>query len=310
MYLIFLLHTYPHIPMSSTGVVESPVAVDFHQEHSPLIDQLSEPIIGQWNALVSQTNWEKGTIILNWRTELIAAGLPNTVYSDDAWARRVGNVSPQHVGKLRRVAERFGHTNQNFLGLYWSHFNSALDWDDAELWLEGAVQNGWSVAQMRVQRWESLGGTPGEQKPFDDNVVVADIDTADFDDGDYSPHSLPDRIEGRYAEISPTDAANAIEGFDASSPAAPNISDTPVKKKEPTKKDKAKQGVPGADIPKTGELLMSLNNIAAYPADLADPLELLKVAILNHKLSGWKTVSAEQVSLSLESLKMLTTSAD
>ena len=147
--------------MSITEALETPIIVDFagtNQDNSLLIDQLSEPIVGKWNILVSQTNWEKGALILSWRNDLIAAGLPNTAYSDEAWARRVGNITPQHVGKLRRVAERFGEKSKDFARLYWSHFNAALDWNDAELWLEGAVQNGWSVAQMRVQRWETFGG--------------------------------------------------------------------------------------------------------------------------------------------------------
>ena len=290
--------------MSIEEVLESPVAVDFavdftgaNQENSPLVDQLSEPIVGKWNVLVSQTNWEKGALILHWRNELIAANLPNTAYSDETWARLVGNVSSQHVGKLRRVAERFGSTNQNFAGLYWSHFNTALDWGDAELWLEGAVQNGWSVAQMKMQRWEALGATD-EQKPQEEDIYVAD-----FDEG--TPQPLPDRIEGRTAEIG---AAGA--GFNPSSAAAPNPSTEPSKKKEQTKKDKAKQTESNVNVPRVGELLMSLKEISEFPADLADSLEPLKVAILSHKLAGWKSISAEQVCQSLEALKMLTIAED
>ena len=106
--------------MSTIETLEAPVIVDFDGaslENSHLIDQLSEPIVGKWNVLVSQTNWEKGSLILSWRNELIAAGLPNTVYSDEAWSRRVGNVTSQHVGKLRRVAERFGERHKDFAGL-------------------------------------------------------------------------------------------------------------------------------------------------------------------------------------------------
>jgi len=302
--------------MSPEEVLETPVAVDFTvdvtevgQENSPLVDQLSEPIIGKWNRLVSQTNWEKGTLILDWRNELIAAGLPNTAYSDEAWARRVGNLSSQHVGKLRRVAERFAETQQNYPGLYWSHFNVALDWNDAELWLEGALQNGWSVAQMRVQRWDALGASD-DQKPQEDNIL-----TADFDDDSYAPQPLPDRIEGRTAVIG---AADTLEGGD-SAVSPTNSAAEPSKKKEQTKKDKAKNNAlshgspvasPALGIPKMGELLTSLKGISEFPADMADAMELLKVAVLNHKLAGWKAVSAEQVSQALETLKMLTIAED
>ena len=291
--------------MLTEQVLDSPVAVDFSgvsQENSPIIDQLSEPIVGKWNVLVSHTNWEKGLLILHWRNELIVAGLPNTVYSDEAWARRVGNVTAQHVGRLRRVTERFGEENKNFSGLYWSHFYAALEWDDAELWLEGAVQNDWSVAQMRMQRWEAIGGTT-EQKPREGDVFVTEME---MDENAY--YRVPqDRIEGRNAEIG---AVDTIEGFEASSITAPVSVMEPPKKKEQPKKNRAKPTESESGIPATGEILMSLKQVAEFPADLAEPLELLKVAILNHKLAGWKSISAEQVRRSLENLKMLAVAED
>jgi len=288
----------------SPEVLDAPFAVDFtenfteiYREHSPIIDQLSEPIVGKWNILVSQTNWEKGALIQHWRTELMAAGMPNTAYSDEAWARRVGNVTSQHVGKLRRTAERFGAKNKEFPGLYWSHFSTALDWDDAELWLEGAVQNDWSVAQMRTQRWETLGASD-EQKPQEGDIIVAEID----EDVYYQQSVPPSRIEGRSAEIG---AADTMEGLDVSS-SAPE----PLKKKEQSKKDRGKVSESTGQVLRTGEILMSLQGISDFPADLAESLELLKVAILNHKLAGWKSLSAEQVCRSLEALKMLTIAED
>jgi len=296
--------------MSIAEVLDTPVAVDFgttdfegaSQENSPLIDQLSEPIVGKWNVLVSQTNWEKGTLILRWRNELIAAGLPNTVYSDESWARRVGNVSPQHVGRLRRVAERFGESNQNFSELNWSHFYAALEWNDAELWLEGAVQKNWSVAQMRVQRWEAIGAPDGH-KPREEDVFVAEIDEDAYSQQSTQERMLPDRIEGRSVDIG---AVDAIEGFDASSVIIPIATPEPPKKK----KEKAKQVELDGSIPATGEILMSLKGISEFPVDLAEPLELLKVAVLNHKLAGWKSITAEQVCRSLDALKMLAVAED
>ena len=114
-----------------------------------LLDQTSLPFVGRWNQLVSNTNWEKGRIIHQWREALRESGAPATEYSDDAWSRRVGGVTGQHVGRLRRVYQRFGLSYPDYAGLFWSHFQAAIEWDDAEMWLEGAVQNGWSVSQMR-----------------------------------------------------------------------------------------------------------------------------------------------------------------
>ena len=56
----------------------------------------------------------------------------------------------------------------------------AVDWDDAEMWLEGAVQSQWSVSAMRRQRVETLGLV--EQMPVDDEtMVVAGGTDEDFD---------------------------------------------------------------------------------------------------------------------------------
>ena len=279
--------------MSIEEVLDAPAGVDFIQEN-PLIDQLSEPLVGKWNALVSQTNWEKGALILRWRGELIVAGQPNTVYSDEAWARRVGNVTSQHVGRLRRVAERFGEQYRDFAGLYWSHFYAALEWDDAELWLEGAVQGDWSVAKMQVERWDAIGVSDAH-KPQEDDIILMELD-----EETYAPH----RIEGRNVEIS---AVDTVGGFDPV-PVPESITESP-KKKVP-KKSKTTHTELGGSPLSTGELLMSLKEVVHFPADVAEPLELLKVAILNHKLSGWKAISAEQMHRSLDSLKMLVMATD
>ncbi len=122
-----------------------------------VLEQTSEQFLGQWKRLVSTTNWEKGQIIFHWRSALVAAGAGVSEYADEVWSRQVGQITPQHVGRLRRVFERFGEVREDYPGLYWSHFQAALDWDDAEMWLEGAVQSSWSIADMRAKRAETLG---------------------------------------------------------------------------------------------------------------------------------------------------------
>ena len=141
----------------------------------PKTSELSSQYVGQWSRLVSTTNWEKGRIIVEWREALMGSQSPATSYSDEAWSRRVGGVTPQHVGRLRRVHERFGDLYQTFEGLFWSHFLAALDWDDAEMWLEGAVQSNWSVSQMRRTRWEANGEDP-DQRPSDSDIVSVSED--------------------------------------------------------------------------------------------------------------------------------------
>src|SRR6187551_4122054 len=158
--------------------------------------EASQPFVGRWNHLVSTTNWEKGRIIAQWRETLERQQLPIAEFSDEAWARLVGGVTGQHVGRLRRVAQRFGQAYEHYKGLYWSHFQAALDWADAEMWLEGAVQNEWSVSTMRRQRWETMGSLP-EQTPRPEDVVASETD----EDFEPARNETPSTITGRYDEV-------------------------------------------------------------------------------------------------------------
>ncbi len=165
------------------------------ETEAAVIEETSVKYLGRWNRLVSTTNWEKGRIISQWRQALLQAGASVQAHGDEAWSRRVGNVSPQHVGRLRRVYEQFGEAYSQYPGLYWSHFQAALDWHDAEMWLEGAVQNGWSVSRMRAQRWEATGG-PADEAPREEDVVAAEMDEdAPWDD------AVPSTVEESVREV-------------------------------------------------------------------------------------------------------------
>ena len=168
--------------MEKRSEAEPPEAIDTQPTGGdpPLVAEISGEYVARWDRLVSTTNWEKGRIICEWREALIQAEAPSGSYADEAWSRRAGSVSPQHTGRLRRVYQRFGHVHQQYAGLCWSHFQAALDWPEAEMWLEGAVQNCWSVARMRHRRWQTLGAPP-RQRPRDEEIVAAI-------DRDLNPH--------------------------------------------------------------------------------------------------------------------------
>ncbi|MCL2744222.1 MAG: hypothetical protein FWE67_10245 [Planctomycetaceae bacterium] len=268
--------------------------------NSPQINGLSLPFVGTWNTLVSRTNWEKGDIILKWRNALIDSEQPKSAYSDEAWARRVGGVSPQHVGRLRRVSERFGEVYQKYPKLYWSHFFAALDWEDAETYLEGAVLEDWSAAQMRVQRWE-VNGAPAELKPRDEDIFTAELEDTEA--------SFSDTVESRPAKIQPTD--NRAEGTDSSPPFDTDDDDTAETERKNTKSETGGKITEETNVCQTtGEVLAALNNFGDLPNDLREPLELLKVAVLNHKLSNWHEVSADSICRIFDTLKSLVNSRD
>ncbi len=258
---------------------------------STAADAASAVYLGQWNGLISTTNWEKGHIICEWREALIASGASLAQYSDEAWSRRVGNVSGQHVGRLRRVAERFFAVRNEYAGLYWSHFQAALDWNDAEMWLEGAVQSDWSVSEMRRQRWEAFGGGE-DQKPRDEEIVTAELDE------DYTPPTV-----GQIGEVHAADGESG-EPADYSSDETfqPDWGDEGAASHEGVPFDS--EGAMGQPFD-AGPAVRPFENLADLPADLTDAFESFKLAILRHKLAGWQEVSRDDVLSSLDALKQL-----
>lgn len=262
-------------------------------ELQAVIHDTTVEFLGRWNRLVSTTNWEKGRIIVQWRSSLSEAGVPAAVITDESFAREVGGVTPQHVGRLRRVYQRFGDRYEQYAGLFWSHFHAAIDWDDAEMWLEGASQNGWSVSGMRAQRWETQGGAP-EKGPHAEDIFVGQLDddvVLPVDEESASPEaaSAPNSVRER----SPRKAEDAPFDADPSAEAAAT----------PTAGDEAEtaQG-PARDVPAP---VRPFAEIPELPSDLADALETFKLAILNHKVAGWKDISCDGVLAVLDALRQL-----
>jgi hypothetical protein len=250
-------------PLAPDRPIQSPTA------EAGAVEKTSARYVGRWNRLVSTTNWEKGRIIAGWRTSLIEAGAPPQAYSDEAWSRRIGHVSPQHVGRLRRVHERFGEVHKQYRGLFWSHFQAALDWNDAEMWLEGAVQSRWSVARMRAQRWEALGAPP-DKKPRPEDVIAAELD----EDVDA--------------------ALDALEG----EALAPSFGEV-----QPLHLDDAPPDQPGRSGRKPSLAAHPFENLPPMPPDVAEAFEAFKRAIENHKRAGWRGISRRQVFAILYALR-------
>jgi len=263
------------VPFSATAT--TPLAAD-----NPAIELASREYLGRWNRLISSTNWEKGRIISQWRGALIEAGAPAASYTDEAWSRQAGNVTPQHAGRLRRVFQRYSSARETFPGLYWSHFQAALDWDDAEMWLEGAVQNNWSIAQMQGERSRTLGALVEEQ--VEAAAVEMDEDAADvpFDgllddasssanlaDGDATVEDESAAYAGADGEAALHDSAEAAGSYDE--PPAPR----------------------------------PFENLPELPADLREALDSFKLAIVHHRVARWQEVSQADVLATLDALRQL-----
>lgn len=262
---------------------------------SPESQEATTRYLVQWNGLVSTTNWEKGRIINRWRDELQAAGATASQTSDETWSREVGNVSPQHVGRLRRVHQRFSEVRESYEGLYWSHFNAALDWDDAEMWLEGGVQNGWSVSQMRNARWEAQGA-PADQKPKDQDILVGQIDE----------DSLPTRLDSKSAN------RESEREFDGDSPTGPNLDEHSDFGEEasaaiefPGSEDISTEGALALVEGDGGPAVRPFENLPEMPDDMAEAFEAFKLSIVRHKMAGWSEISREDTVAVLDALRQL-----
>ncbi|MBL8826292.1 MAG: hypothetical protein JNM18_04850 [Planctomycetaceae bacterium] len=257
-------------------------------------DQASVAFVERWEVLVSTTNWEKGRIIHEWREALKTTGAAAPQYSDEAWSRRVGSVSGQHVGRLRRVHERFGPLRESFGKLAWSHFCASLEWHDAELWLEGAAQNAWSVSEMRRQRWEAFGAVEAD-RPAEADVVSAEIDedfvpfeTSAIQDveraetpvaGDFVSETFGDSAEESYA---PQGLVDAEHGADEATHDSGEDASAPVRLFE---------------------------HVGDLPADMQQAFEAFKLSIIQHKLNGWSEVQPADVLAALDGLKQLAQTA-
>jgi hypothetical protein len=252
-----------------------------HVENEAESAAASSPFVGRWNTLVSTTNWEKGRIISEWRETLRESGAASSEWSDEAWSRLVGGVTGQHAGRLRRVFQRFGAVYSGYKGLYWSHFHAAIDWDDAEMWLEGAVQNGWSVASMQDQRWSVLA--PGET-PVIEDAVASELDE------DFEP-ALREPVHSSHDE-----EGSAVKSADQSG-------DEEFDEEEDDGDDYDAEPDSEAKIAP----VKPFQDLAELPPDLHDAFESFKLAILRHKAIAWSDIALDDVLAALDSLKALAT---
>ena len=258
-------------------------------EEEGQLAELAQPFVGLWNSLISTTNWEKGRIISQWREALIESGVDAHQYSDEAWVRRVGGVTAPHVGRLRRVHDRFISTYETYQGLYWSHFLAALDWDDAPMWLEGASRASWSVSQMREERWQAEGAVESN-RPTPSEIV--DVDT----DEDVV---LPAQGGGRTKEY----------GDDSGVASGPLREDPDFGEGEELSSlaggESVAAGTPAAQDQDAEPLIQPFAGLPELPDDIADAVEALKLSVLRHKTAGWNETDAESIQKYLDAFSIL-----
>lgn len=255
----------------------------------PKATELSGEFVKRWSKLISTTNWEKGKIIAQWREALIGSHASVVTYSDEAWSQRVGGVSPQHVGRLRRVFERFGQQYESYQGLYWSHFLAAIDWDDSEMWLEGAQQSGWSVSQMRRSRWETLGADP-QLEPRDAEMISRN------DDEDFVPLT---EVNEAASGGTKTDDFQSGPRYDD-----PDFGDADLPPSAQASGDLEDDLAPWEDTQVTTEAAISpFLGLPELPDDVAEALEQFKLAVIRHRSDSWAAISQENMLNVIDALR-------
>jgi hypothetical protein len=184
------------------------------------------------------------------------------------------------------VFERFGAVCQQYQGLYWSHFQAALDWDDAEMWLEGALHNDWSVSQMRRTRWDTLAAVQDQPPPADDPVDM---------DEDFQPPA--DAIP----PSATADANDAPPAASARKPAGKSTAAPP-----------AESGAPALEPPMSTQLepptiawVRPFEHLPELPPDVNEAFDAYKLAIVRHKAAQWQEISLDDMLGSLDALKEL-----
>jgi hypothetical protein len=179
--------------------------------------------------------------------------------------------------------------------VYWSHFLAGLEWDDAEMWLEGASQSGWSVNDMRAARADALGLTAevvAEEVAAEEQIVREQVDE-DFEpleeivnrESVVADAEAEDRVGTTGPLNEGPDFGESDEGLDRRSEEDDDEDDLPFEVSEPKSYTN-----PFASLPQV-------------PADIAEAMELFKLAIVRHRNSHWEEVSQAHVLQVLDAVR-------
>jgi hypothetical protein len=281
--------TSHHLPsQSSSDALPMDEASLLEAWNDPNTQSLSQDYAGRWHRLVSTTNWEKGKIISHWRKALVDAGADPTQYRDEVWAQGVGGLTPHHASRLRRVHERFGETQATYSGLFWTHFLVALDWEDAELWLEGASRTPWSVSQMKKARWEARGKLESE-------LPEATIEVAEESE-------LEERAgmeEAVSAEVDP----QLKDRIGTSGPRndGPDFGDWDQEAVGAVDDDESIADLDSESV----AAISPFASIRGLPDDVLEAAESLKLSLIRHRSSGWSHMEKKDFQRLLDAFQKL-----
>ncbi len=138
-----------------------------HPENTSVVDETEESLIQTAQRAISQCRWVVGECASKW-TQRHARGR-----TDADFGQLVG-LSGDQIYQRRRVWETFSDVRSQFASLKWSHFYSALNWDDAADCLQWAEETQATVAEMkawrRALRGEDLTSEPEASEPQSEHI--------------------------------------------------------------------------------------------------------------------------------------------
>jgi hypothetical protein len=142
-------------------------------------------LVGRAQAALSNCSWTVGECAAVW-TKRYSKGR-----TDADFGNLIG-LSGDQVYQRRRVYESFSDVHADYPNLKWSHFYTALTWDDAAECLRWADDMHSTIAEMkawrRAQRGEDLNEpSTDEAPPFDPLLEFMSAESRpvrDYEDGD------------------------------------------------------------------------------------------------------------------------------
>ena len=162
------------------------------------------------------------------------------------------------------------------------------------MWLEGAVQSGWSVSQMRKQRWETMGAL-AEEAPSDEDNVSGELDE-DFEPAQHQEPISSD-LTPEYTEIAAGPRHEGPDFGDEDEPTGRSDHDDAFDG-EASATDKSEVATPI-------ERMRPFEGLADLPDDVLEAVENFKLLILKHRREGWTALGQGDMVSALEALKQM-----
>lgn len=140
------------------------------------VQTVEEPYLRELSQIESGSSWKTAELLSRWKRE---------TKQTDADIAKAANLNQSHVNRMIRIYEDFGDSRFREMLLF-GHFKEALPWDDADMWIREAAQNGWSIRQMTEARNEDASKAPAnyalghkEEPDEQDDEDVEDVEVID-----------------------------------------------------------------------------------------------------------------------------------